>query len=61
MNDGKGFNLHQRVYVKELAVTGRIVAKFEADSGVQYKVRYFHNGTEQMVYFYADELSAGKS
>lgn len=55
------FSMHQRVRIKELDLTGRIVARYEADHGMQYKVRYFHNGDEKLVYLFGDEIEAEKA
>lgn len=56
-----GHKLHDHVRLTELDVSARIVAIYEADSGKQFKVRYFHNGDEKLVCVYADELTPEKT
>jgi hypothetical protein len=37
-------------------VGGRVVSVWLDDFGIQYEVRYFHNGKGEKAYFYDDEL-----
>lgn len=52
--------IHQRVHILPLECEGRVMAIWEDSSGKTYKVRYFHNGDEKQVYFFADELAEKK-
>lgn len=36
--------------------SGRVLSFFYGQNGLQYYVRYFHNGDEKQVYFFEDEL-----
>ena len=38
------------------SINGRIIAVRYCQEGVQYFVRYFHNGEAKEVYFYPDEV-----
>jgi len=56
MKRARQYTLGDRVRIKELQTGGRVTAVYLGDSGLQYYVRYFHNGESKAVYFFADEL-----
>jgi len=45
-----------KVWIPELKINGRVKSVWIGDAGVQYNVRYFHDGKADTVYFYEDEL-----
>lgn len=49
------FNLGQRVVIKDLSVTGKVVAYYYRHH-IEYLVRYFDDAQPQDVYFLEDEL-----
>jgi hypothetical protein len=53
--------LFQRVWIPELSTRGVVMAVHEDGAGKSYKVRYFFNGDERMVYFFSWELEAPRS
>lgn len=50
------FNIHDRVVIKELNWTGRVLTIWITEKGTQYQVRYCTNGKFECEYFYEDEL-----
>lgn len=55
--NGFKYKLKQTVVINELKMTGTVRQLLECYSGVQYEVRYFHNGEAKTVWFYEDELT----
>jgi hypothetical protein len=51
------FALYEKVLIRELNVTGKIVAYYYR-SQIEYNVRYFDDGKVQEVYFLEDELKS---
>lgn len=47
-----------KVLIPELGATGRVLSLYYGDQGLQYRVRYFHSGHAEEVYFFQDELEA---
>lgn len=54
------YNIRDKVYIKELKITGRVVSVWLTEHGLKYEVRYFDHAKVQSVYFYEDELSIKK-
>ena len=47
-----------KVFIIPLDYEGRVKSIWISMLGVQYEVRYFHNGQENVVYFWGDELES---
>lgn len=56
MNLETQFDVKQTVWIKPLGCCGVVLSIYLGDQGLQYNVRYFHNGDAKTVYFYEDEL-----
>lgn len=50
------FELGEKVAVKEINKTGKVMAFFYATQ-IEYKVRYFDGGDPRELFFYEDEIS----
>jgi hypothetical protein len=50
------FNMHDKVEIHPIQVTGRVVALYLCEDGKQYRIRYFDNAEARTEYFYEDEL-----
>jgi len=48
--------INQPVMIPALETKGRVVGLYYGETGAQYQVRYFFNGSPQTVYFYRDEI-----
>ena len=46
------FILGERVKIKELGITGRIMSLWITNRGTQYELSYFNNGKAELVYFF---------
>lgn len=55
MLDNK-FNVGDRVKIHPVEWEGRVIAVFYSRRGMEYQVRYFHNGKAELEYFFEDEL-----
>ena len=51
------YGVGDKATIIELEYNGRIRAILITDMGVQYKIRYFHNGTAEEEWFWADEIA----
>lgn len=49
------FDLHQVVCIKPLSIDGIILAIF-VQTKIEYKVKYYHDGTPIEAYFFESEL-----
>lgn len=50
------FKLKDKVEVTPLSAKGIVTALFVCEDGIQYRVRYFYEGSVRSEYFYDDEL-----
>ncbi len=55
------FDLKQKIFIKELKISGVIISMFIGnDYGLQYHVRYFKDNESKTSYFYDFELELFK-
>lgn len=52
--------IHEEIHIKPLGYNGRIVEIVINERGVQYVVRYFHNGEPKTCTFFPDEITTKK-
>lgn len=52
------FSLKDKVKVKELGITGQVVAIFISKMGIEYKIRYLVDKEPKEYYFYPEDLSS---
>lgn len=50
------FLIRQKVEVLPLQAKGTVTGLFVCEDGIQYRVRYFYEGSIRSEYFYSDEL-----
>jgi hypothetical protein len=50
------FSIGEEVAIKDINVKGTILSLFVGDTGIQYNVVYFDEGTRKKEYFYEFEL-----